>query len=65
MLRYVYFLLALLPALAMYTAHVLLRSWIDPRRSAMHLAAFIFLHILGAFLIVFLFGMIFRFIFSH
>jgi hypothetical protein len=65
MSRYVFFLLAILPAFAMYIAHVLLRSWIDPRRSAMHLAAYILFHLLGVFLMVFLFRMIFRFILFH
>lgn len=61
MSRHMFFLLALLPAVAMYALHFLLKSWINPRRSAWHLFAYILLHLLGVFMIVYVFGMIFPF----
>lgn len=64
MLRDVFLLLAFLPAFAMYALHVLLRWWIHPRRSAIHLAVYIFFHLAGVFLMVYSFGMIFRFCLS-
>ena len=57
---YQFFLLSLLPAVAMYLWHLLLKSKIDPRRSALFLALYILFHLMGVFLMVYLFGMIFR-----
>jgi hypothetical protein len=51
-------LLLLLVTLLAYAVHLLLKKWIEPRRSAGFFVLYVFAHFAGIILLVFGFGMV-------